>query len=70
MESFLVKKLLYQKKNKKKYSLKEFFLPFERLDARLGWSGEKNSRRAHHFAIIEDKVVVISGEARTIYFKK
>ena len=54
---------IISKKNKKKYSLKEFFLPFERLDARLGWAGEINSRRAHYFAFIGDKVVVISGEA-------
>ena len=55
---------------KKKFELKEFFLPFKRLDLSLGWHGEENSRRAHHFEIIDDKVVVISGEAETIYFDK
>jgi len=34
------------KKNKKQYLLKEFFLPFPRLDLRLGWAATKNSRRA------------------------
>ena len=62
--------IVLSKKNKKEYSLKEFFLPFPRLDVRLGWGGVKNSRRAHHFAIVGDRVVVISGEGKTIYFKK
>jgi len=55
---------------KEKFELKEFFLPFKRLDLHLGWHGEENSRRAHHFEIINDKVMVISGEAETIYFDK
>ena len=55
---------------KRKYSIKEFFLPFPRLDLRLGWAGEKNSTRAHHLEFFEDKVFVISGEGKTIYFKK
>ena len=62
--------IILTKKNKKKYSLKEFFLPFPRLDGRLGWSSTKNSKRAHHFAIIKENVIVISGEGKTIYFKK
>lgn len=55
---------------KDKFELKEFFLPFKRLDLSLGWHGEENSRRAHHFEIIGDRVIVISGEAETIYFDK
>ena len=62
--------IIISEKNKKKYLLKEFFLPFPRLDTRLGWSGEKNSTRAHHLAIIGDNVIVISGEGKTIYFTK
>ena len=62
--------IIISEKNKKKYLLKEFFLPFPRLDARLGWAGEKNSTRAHHLAIIRDNVIVISGEGKTIYFTK
>ena len=58
------------KKNKKRYLLKEFFLPFPRLDNRLGWKAEVNSLRAHYFSLIEDKVLVISGEGKTIFFKK
>ena len=62
--------IVLSKVNKKEYLLKEFFLPFPRLDTRLGWAATTNSLRAHHFAIIEDDVVVISGEGKTIYFKK
>ena len=62
--------VMLSQKNKTKYILKEFFLPFPRLDTRLGWAGEKNSTRAHHFAIIQDKIIVISGEGRMVYFKK
>jgi len=62
--------IIISKKNKIKYSLKEFFLPFPRLDHRLGWAGEKNSTRAHHLALVGDKVIVISGEGKTIYFNK
>jgi len=62
--------IVLSKKNKKKYLIKEFFLPFPRLDMRLGWAATKNSTRAHHLAIIEDNVIVISGEGKTIYFKK
>jgi hypothetical protein len=55
---------------KKKFELKEFFLPFKRLDLNLGWHGQKNSLRAHHFEIINDKVLVISGNVQTIFFDK
>ena len=61
---------LRSKKSKKKYTLKEFFLPFERLDNRLGWAGEENSLRAHYIEIVGDKVISISGKGKTIYFKK
>ena len=62
--------IVLSKKNKKKYFIKEFFLPFPRLDTRLGWAGEKNSTRAHHLIIAKDKVITISGEGETIYFIK
>ena len=66
----LKKKKILSEKNKKEYLLKEFFLPFPRLDSRLGWAGVKNSTRAHHLAIVKDKVIVISGEGKTIFFEK
>ena len=64
------KEIVISKKNKKKYFLKEFFLPYPRLDTRLGWAGEKNSTKANHLVIAKDKIITISGEGETIYFKK
>ena len=61
---------LNTKKKKNKYYIKEFFLPFERLDNRLGWAGEENSLRAHYIESVGDKVMSISGKGKTIYFKK
>ncbi len=55
---------------KKEFIFKEFFLPFPRLDLRLGWAATENSRRAHYLEIIEDKIIVISGFGQTIYFDK
>tara|TARA_B110000967_G_scaffold12016_1_gene11796 strand:- start:610 stop:1956 length:1347 start_codon:yes stop_codon:yes gene_type:complete len=52
------------------YNIKEFFLPFPRLDTRLGWAATKNSRRAHYFEIVKDKVLAISGVGQIIYFQK
>lgn len=66
---------LFKKENiyssdKKKFELKEFFLPFPRLDTRLGWAATENSRRAHYLEIVKDKVLLISGLGQTIYFEK
>lgn len=52
------------------YSLKSFFLPFPSLDLSLGWKSSKNYKRAHYLEIIENKVLVISGEGETIYFER
>ena len=56
------------KKNNEIYSLKEFFLPFPRLDTRLGWKATENSKRAHYIEIVHDKVFAVSGLGETIYF--
>jgi len=63
-------KVFTSQKNKKEYLLKEFFLPFPRLDTRLGWAATENSRRAHYLEIIGDKVLAISGLGQTIFFEK
>ena len=52
------------------YLVKEFFLPFPRLDTRLGWAATENSRRAHYLEVVKDKVLVISGLGQIIYFEK
>ncbi len=59
-----------ESKKGKNFNLKEFFLPFPRLDLRLGWAGIENSKRAHYLEVIKDKVLVISGLGQTIYFEK
>ena len=66
---------LYKEQNiksskNKNYFIKEFFLPFPRLDIRLGWAASENSKRAHYLEIIDDKVLVISGLGQTIFFNK
>lgn len=58
------------KTKKNEYSFKKFFLPFPSLDLTLGANAEKNSLRAHYLEIIDDKIFVISGEGKTIFFDK
>ena len=70
LEGKLFKENTLLTNKKTKFNVKEFFLPFPRLDLRLGWAATKNSRRAHYLEIIDDKVLVISGLGQTIYFEK
>ena len=51
-----------------KYNVREFFLPFKRLDLSYGWQSVQNSKRAHYFDFAEDKTVVASGEGNFIFF--
>ena len=62
----------YQKSEnlKNKYLIKEFFLPFERLDVNLGWKATENSKRAHYIEIIDDNIIALSGLGETIIFEK
>ena len=66
----LFKKRLVYSSDDKKFEVREFFLPFPRLDTRLGWAATENSKRAHYFEIVKDKVLVISGLGQTIFFEK
>ena len=52
------------------YEANFFFLPFKRLDTKLGWNAEVNSLRAHYTEIKNTKVFSISGEGKTVYFNK
>ncbi|MDC1476478.1 hypothetical protein N8084_03155, partial [Pelagibacteraceae bacterium] len=64
------KETLISIKDKKEYLFKEFFLPYRRLDLRLGWASTTNTFRKHYFDIVNNKVLVISGDGQTIYFNK
>lgn len=56
--------------NNKKFIIKEFFLPFKQLDIKAGWNKLSNTFRAHYLEVINDKVLVLSGEGEFIYFDK
>lgn len=67
----LIKNEIFRSKEKnEKFRLKEFFLPFKRLDLTYGWAASDNSKRAHYFEVIGDNIIAISGEGKTIYFEK
>ncbi len=51
-----------------KYNVREFFLPFKRLDLSYGWQAIQNSKRAHYFDFVGDETVVASGEGNFIFF--
>ena len=60
----------YFKLNDINYEANFFFLPFKRLDTKLGWNAEENSLRAHYAKIENGNVFSISGEGKTVYFDK
>ena len=55
--------------DKIKYFLREYFLPFERLDLSYGWRAIQNAKRAHYLDIVDDKIIVVSGKGEFIYFE-
>lgn len=62
-------KIIKSEVESKKFIVREFFLPFKRLDLNYGWRAIKNSKRAHYLEIINDKTLVVSGEGEFIYFE-
>ena len=70
LQGKLFKEEIIESNSKKKFTVKKFFLPFPRLDIRLGWAATENSKRAHYLEVIDDKVLVISGLGQTIFFYK
>ena len=60
----------YFELNNTSYEANFFFLPFKRLDTKLGWNAEVNSLRAHYAEIKNTLVFSISGEGKTVYFDK
>ena len=55
--------------DKIRYFLREYFLPFERLDLSYGWRAIQNAKRAHYLDVIDDKIIVVSGKGEFIYFE-
>lgn len=70
LEGKLFNKVIFKSDKNKKFEHKEFFLPFPRLDIKLGWAALEGSKRAHYLEVIGSKVLVISGLGQTIYFEK
>lgn len=70
LEGNLFKEYSVKSKKNINFKIKEFFLPFPRLDMRLGWAATENSKRAHYLEIINDKVLLLSGVGQMIYFNK
>ena len=58
------------KTKKKIINYKKFFLPFPRLDIRAGYTNPSNSARAHYLEVVGDKILVLSGQGKTIFFEK
>ena len=65
---FNEKKIVSEKN--KQFLIKEFFLPFKQLDTKAGWNKLSNTFRAHYLEVINDQVLVLSGEGEFIFFDK
>lgn len=61
-------KIFKTNKSSTKYSVREFFLPFNRLDLNYGWKSILNAKRAHYFDTFQDRIIAVSGEGDFIYF--
>ena len=61
-------KIIKSNTEKKKYNVREFFLPFEQLDLSYGYAALSNSKRAHYLETINDKTLIVSGEGEFIFF--
>ena len=70
LDGKLFKNKKIKSNNNIEFEVSEFFLPFPRLDTRLGWTATENSKRAHYLEVVNDRVIVISGVGQTIYFNK
>ena len=57
-------------KKKNKYKLKEFFIPFDRINLDLGWNNQANTFTKHYLEIVNDKVLLLAGNGETFFFKK
>ena len=54
--------------NKNLYSLKKFFLPFNKLDLKAAWTKVDNTLNRHYIEIVDDNLICFSGRNKIIYF--
>ena len=70
-EGTLIQKIdISSENNNYNFNLKEFYIPFKRIDLLEGWSSEKNNKSKHYLDIIGNDVFLMSGQGETIFFEK
>ena len=70
-EGTLIQKIdISSENNNYNFNLKEFYVPFKRIDLLEGWSSEKNNKSKHYLDIIGNDVFLMSGQGETIFFEK
>ncbi len=70
-EGTLIQKIdISSENNNYNFNLKEFYIPFKRIDLLEGWSSEKNNRSKHYLDIIGNDIFLMSGQGETIFFEK
>ena len=70
-EGTLIQKIdISSESNNYNFNLKEFYIPFKRIDLLEGWSSEKNNKSKHYLDIIGNDVFLMSGQGETIFFEK
>ena len=70
-EGTLIQKIdISSENNNYNFNLKEFYIPFKRIDLLEGWSSEKNNKSKHYLDIIGNDIFLMSGQGETIFFEK
>ena len=70
-EGTLIQKIdISSESNNYNFNLKEFYVPFKRIDLLEGWSSEKNNKSKPYLDIIGNDVFLMSGQGETIFFEK
>ncbi len=68
--SLIQEKNISSENNNYQFILREFYMPFKRIDLLEGWSSEKNNRSKHYLDLIGDDIFLMSGQGETIFFNK
>ena len=63
-------KIITSKNLNNNYILREFFIPFTRINLDKGWQSDENAFTKHYLEIDDDKIIIASGGGEIIYFKK